>query len=188
MVAKVANKHTKYFSQKLQKSLETGKSVYRLLDNNEQIPVGGFNMSLVRYNNPWNVLNTLQRELYDPTFGRDSSDSSASTANWAPSVDISENDKEFTLLADIPGVDPEDIDISMEKGVLTIKGERSSENIDEGENYRRVERQSGQFYRRFTLPDSADADKIEAKSEHGVLTITIPKQEVAVSRRIEVKH
>lgn len=146
-------------------------------------------MSLVRYNNPWNVLNTLQRELYDPAFSRgDNSDSSVSTANWAPSVDISENDTEFTLLADIPGVDPKDIDISMEKGVLTIRGERSSENIDEGENYRRVERQSGQFYRRFTLPDSADADKIEAKSEHGVLTVTIPKQEVAVSRRIEVKH
>jgi len=146
-------------------------------------------MNLVRYNNPWNLLNTLQRELYDPAFNRENdSDSSVSTANWAPSVDISETDMEFTLLADIPGVDPEDIDISMEKGVLTIKGERSSENVEEGENYRRVERQSGQFYRRFTLPDSADADKIEAKSEHGVLKITIPKQEVAVSRRIEVKH
>lgn len=143
-------------------------------------------MSLVRYNNPWNLLNTLQRELYDPTFNNDAD--SASTANWAPSVDISENDKEFTLLADIPGVNPDEIDISMEKGVLTIKGERNTENVEEGENYRRVERQSGQFYRRFTLPDSADADKIEAKSEHGVLKITIPKQEVAVSRRIEVKH
>jgi HSP20 family protein len=105
-----------------------------------------------------------------------------------PSVDISENDTAFTLLADIPGVDPNNIDISMEKGVLTIKGERKSINAEESENFRRVERQSGQFYRRFTLPDSADADKIEAKSEHGVLTITIPKQEVAISRRIEVKH
>jgi HSP20 family protein len=145
-------------------------------------------MSLVRYNNPWNLLNTLQRELYDPAFSTGNDDASVATANWAPSVDISENEEEFTLLADIPGVDPKDIEISMEKGVLTIKGERSSENIDEGENYRRVERQSGQFYRRFTLPDSADAEKIEAKSEHGVLKITIPKQEVAVSRKIEVKH
>ena len=146
-------------------------------------------MSLVRHNNPWNLLNSLQRELYDPAFrNTDNDDASVATANWAPSVDISENEKEFTLLADIPGVNPTDIDISMEKGVLTIKGERSSEKVDEGENYRRVERQSGQFYRRFTLPDSADADKIEAKSEHGVLRITIPKQEVSVSRRIEVKH
>ena len=147
-------------------------------------------MSLIRYNNPWNLLNNLQRDLYsNPDYNRlNDDDASVATANWTPSVDISEDDNAFTLLADIPGVAPEDIDISMEKGVLTIRGERSSENIEEGENFRRVERQSGQFYRRFTLPDSADADKIEAKSEHGVLTVTIPKQEVAVSLRIEVKH
>ena len=146
-------------------------------------------MSLIRYNNPWNLLNNLQRELYSPEYNRLSDDdASAATANWAPSVDIREDEKAFTLLADIPGVNPKDIEISMEKGVLTIKGERQSENVEENENYRRVERLSGQFYRRFTLPDTADADKIEAKSEHGVLTVTIPKQEVAVSRRIEVKH
>ena len=146
-------------------------------------------MSLIRYNNPWNLLNTLQRELYNPELNRlNDNDASVATANWAPSVDITEDDKAFTLHADIPGVDPKDIDISMENGVLTIKGERHTENVEEKENYRRVERQSGQFYRRFTLPDSADADKIEAKSAHGVITITIPKQEVAVSRRIEVKH
>ena len=147
-------------------------------------------MSLIRYNNPWNLLNNLQRDLYsNPEYSRlNDDDASVATANWAPSVDISEDENAFTLLADIPGVDPKDIEISMEKGVLTIKGERQSENIEEKENYRRIERQSGQFYRRFTLPDSADADKIEAKSEHGVLTVTIPKQEVAVSRRIEVKH
>ena len=146
-------------------------------------------MSLIRYNNPWNLLNTLQRDLYDPEYNRlNDDDASVATANWAPSVDISENETAFTLLADIPGVDPKDIEISMEKSVLTIKGERFSENVEEKEDYRRVERQSGQFYRRFTLPDSADAGKIEAKSEHGVLKITIPKQEVAVSRRIEVKH
>jgi len=145
-------------------------------------------MSLRQYNNPWSLLNSLQRELQVPEYNRLNDDASVATANWAPSVDISEDDNGFTLLADIPGVAPENIDISMEKGVLTIKGERQSENTEENENYRRVERVSGQFYRRFTLPDSADSDKIEAKSEHGVLKITIPKQEVAVSRRIEVKH
>ena len=150
-------------------------------------------MSLIRYNNPWNLLNNLQRDLHNldhsPEYNRLSDDdASVATANWAPSVDIREDEKAFTLLADIPGADPKDIEISMEKGVLTIKGERQSEHVEEKENYRRVERESGQFYRRFTLPDTADADKIEAKSAHGVLTITIPKQEVAVSRRIEVKH
>jgi HSP20 family protein len=76
----------------------------------------------------------------------------------------------------------------MEKGVLTIKGERRSEKKSDEPNYKRVERQYGVFYRRFTLPDSANADAIEAQSEHGVLQITIPKQEVAQSRRISVKH
>ena len=145
-------------------------------------------MSLIRYNNPWGLINNLQRELHNPDYNNLDDDASVATANWSPSVDILEDEKSFTLLADIPGVDPKDIDISMEKGVLTVKGERNTENIEEKENYRRVERQSGQFYRRFTLPDSANADKIEARSEHGVLKITIPKQEVAVSRRIEVKH
>ena len=149
-------------------------------------------MSLMRYNNPWNLFDALQRDLYnlDRPQGRNQLDDEANvaTASWAPSVDITENDEAFTILADIPGVDPKDIEISMDKGVLSIKGERKSETVEEKENYRRVERQSGQFYRRFTLPESADADKIEAKSEHGVITITIPKQEVAVSRRIEVKH
>ena len=145
-------------------------------------------MSLRQYNNPWSFLNSLQRELQVPEYNHLDDDAAVATANWSPSVDISEDDSAFTLLADIPGVDPKDIDISMEKGVLTIKGERQSESTQEAENYRRVERVSGQFYRRFTLPDSANADKIEAKSEHGVLAITIPKQEVAMSRRIEVKH
>ena len=149
-------------------------------------------MSLMRYNNPWNLFNTLQRDLYnlDRPQGSNQLDDEANvaTASWAPSVDITENDDAFTILADIPGVDPKDIEISMDKGVLSIKGERKSETVEEKENYRRVERQSGQFYRRFTLPESADAEKIEAKSEHGVITITIPKQEVAVSRRIEVKQ
>ena len=149
-------------------------------------------MSLMRYNNPWNLFDALQRDLYnlDSPQGRNQLDDEANvaTASWVPSVDITENDDAFTILADIPGVDPNEIEISMDKGVLSIKGERKSETVEEKENYRRVERQSGQFYRRFTLPDSADAEKIEAKSEHGVITITIPKQEVAVSRRIEVKH
>lgn len=146
-------------------------------------------MNLRQYNNPWNLLNHLQRELQNTEYSRiTDDDASVATASWAPSVDISENETGFTLRADVPGVDPEAIDISMEKGVLTIKGERKAESAQDTENYHRIERQSGQFYRRFTLPDSADADKIEARSEHGVLTITIPKQEVAVSRRIEVKH
>ena len=145
-------------------------------------------MSLTRYN-PWSVFDQLQRELNMPMNKFDTDENgSIATANWAPAVDIKEDDKAFSLLADIPGVDPDEIEITMDKGVLTIKGERQSEKKTEEENYKRVERQYGVFYRRFTLPDSADADAIEAHSEHGVLKITIPKQEVAQSRRISVKN
>ena len=144
-------------------------------------------MSMTRYN-PWSLFDQLQRELNMPMSKFDTDENgSIATANWAPAVDIKEDDQAFTLLADIPGVDPDDIEVTMDKGVLTIKGERQSEKKTEEENYKRVERQYGVFYRRFTLPDSANADGIEATSEHGVLKITIPKQEIAQSRRITVK-
>ena len=145
-------------------------------------------MSITRYN-PWSLFDQLQREMNMPMGKFDSDENgSIATANWAPAVDIKEDEKAFTLLADIPGVDPDEIEVTMDKGVLTIKGERQSEKKTEEENYKRVERQYGMFYRRFTLPDSANAEGIEAQSEHGVLKITIPKQEVAQSRRISVKR
>lgn len=144
-------------------------------------------MSLVRYN-PWSLFDQLSRDLRAPLRTYDDEDGSIATANWSPSVDITEDDNSFKLLADIPGVKPDDIEVSMENGVLTIKGERNTEEKTEKENFRRVERQYGMFYRRFTLPETANADKIEAHSEHGVLKVTIPKQEVAQARRISVKH
>ena len=145
-------------------------------------------MSLVRYN-PWSLLDQLNHELNSPlsTIGRDD-DANVATATWTPSVDITENDNAFVLHADIPGVKPDEIEVSMDNGTLTIKGERKTEEKTEKENFRRVERQYGMFYRRFSLPDTADADKIEAHSENGVLKVTIPKKEVALARRISVKH
>lgn len=145
-------------------------------------------MTLTRYN-PWSLLDQLNRDLSNPLSTVDTDDdSNLAVARWAPSVDIKESDEAFTLLADIPGVNPDDIEVSMDKGVLTIKGERKSEKTDEKDDYKRVERQYGLFYRRFTLPDTADSEAIEAHSEHGVLKVTIPKQEVAKSRRISVTH
>ena len=145
-------------------------------------------MTLTRYN-PWSLLDQLNREFNAPLAytERDDDNGNVATANWAPAVDIKEDEKAFTLMADIPGVNPDDIEVSMDKGMLTIKGERKSEKETEEENYKRVERQYGVFYRRFTLPETANADAIEAHSEHGVLKITIPKQEVAQARRISVK-
>ena len=145
-------------------------------------------MALVRYQ-PWNSMEQLRREMGrffegDPSVEEGSS---IATSDWVPAVDIQENEKEFLIHADIPGVDPNDIDVHMEDGMLTIKGERESETKTEKEGYKRVERQRGTFYRRFSLPDTANADKISAKSKHGVLEITIPKQEKAQPRKIEVK-
>ncbi|MCK4864481.1 MAG: Hsp20/alpha crystallin family protein [Gammaproteobacteria bacterium] len=144
-------------------------------------------MSLVRYQ-PWNSMEQLRREM-GRMFDQHSSTegSSIATSDWVPAVDIKETEKEFIIHADIPGVDPDDIDVHMEDGMLTIKGERESETKEEHEGYKRVERQRGSFYRRFSLPDTANADKISAKSKHGVLEIIIPKQEKAQARKIEVQ-
>ena len=110
------------------------------------------------------------------------------TSDWAPAVDIKEEDNLYLITADIPGVKPAEIDVHMEDGILTIKGERESKTEEERDNYKRIERNYGVFYRRFTMPDNADADKISAKSEHGVLEVSIPKKEAAQARKISVTH
>ena len=150
-------------------------------------------MALVRYE-PWSLLDKFQDELnrlglFDQ-FQRESVDgdnSSVVTSHWRPAVDIREESDRFVIMADIPGVDPKDIEITMEQGVLSIKGERSSDKEVSHEGYRRVERVRGTFYRRFSLPDSADAEHIEAKGKDGVLEIVLPKLEKVQPRRITVK-
>ena len=110
-----------------------------------------------------------------------------SAADWVPAVDIKEEDTRFVIHADVPGVDPDDIEVRMEDGVLTIKGERQSEDKEEREGYKRIERVRGSFFRRFSLPDTADAEGITAKAKNGVLEIIIPKHEKVQPRRIEVQ-
>jgi HSP20 family protein len=107
--------------------------------------------------------------------------------DWVPSVDIKECKDAYEVAADVPGVEPKDIEVSLEDGVLTVKGERKSEAKDEGEGYTRTERSYGSFYRRFTLPDTADADNISAKTEHGVLKLRIPKKEKVLPKKITVE-
>ena len=144
-------------------------------------------MNIVRHD-PWTVFDRLNKELNSlmARSGDESDDSRVVTGRWAPAVDIREEQDQFVLVADIPGVDPKNIDITMENNVLTVKGERHLEQRDEKQGYSRIERVYGAFYRRFSLPDSADAEHISAKGEHGVLTITIPKKEKAQPRRITV--
>lgn len=112
--------------------------------------------------------------------------SSVVTSQWMPRVDIKEEPNQFVLYADIPGVNPEDIEVQMDKGMLTIKGERSQEQVSESDNYSRIERRHGSFHRRFALPDSADPEGIAASGNNGVLQITIPKRPETTPRRIKV--
>lgn len=115
-----------------------------------------------------------------------SDESSVVTSQWVPLVDIKEEGDRFVLYADLPGVDPQDIEVQMDKGMLTIKGERQSEAIVESERFSRVERRHGSFHRRFALPDSADPDGITASGHNGVLQIVIPKRPETTPRRIQV--
>ncbi|MCC5791163.1 MAG: Hsp20/alpha crystallin family protein [Legionellaceae bacterium] len=108
------------------------------------------------------------------------------TGTWAPAVDIKEEKDKFLVIADIPGVAKEDINISLENSVLTLHGERKSEIKEEKNGYFRTERIQGQFYRRFSLPQTADENQISAKYKQGVLEITVPKKTVAHQKRIEV--
>lgn len=117
-------------------------------------------MAITRYN-PWNLPARVPnefRDLFEKFFSEEQQDqSNVVTSQWAPHVDIKEEPGRFVILADIPGVDPKDIEVHMEKGILSIKGERKSETKEENEKFTRVERSRGVFYRRFALPDSADA-------------------------------
>lgn len=131
------------------------------------------------------------RQLIDKLFegsflqGNARDESSVVTSQWSPLVDIKEEPNRFVLYADIPGVDPQDIEVQMDKGLLTIKGERVGEVAD-SERFSRVERQHGSFHRRFALPDSADPEGITASGTNGVLQITIPKRPETTPRRIQV--
>ena len=144
-------------------------------------------MSLTHYN-PWSLFDQLQHEMHrmPARKNRDVDNSNAVTSDWVPAVDIKEEDNQYLLIADIPGVDPKNIAIHMENNILTIQGERNSELKAEQEGFKRIERQHGIFYRRFTMPEGVNAEGIQASSNHGVLTLQIPKQEATKPRKISV--
>lgn len=146
-------------------------------------------MSITRYN-PWNSQANLQDELkqvFDKFLtDNDADQSNVVTSQWVPRVDVREEAARFVILADVPGVEPKDIEIHMDKGILSIKGERRAEKREESERYSRVERSHGMFYRRFALPDSANPEGISAQGKNGVLEIFIPKRPETTPRRIAV--
>ena len=114
-------------------------------------------------------------------------DSEAVVTDWVPAVDIIEEKERFVLRADVPGVDPADIEVSMDAGVLSIAGQRAQESRSEDAGLQRMERVSGRFFRRFSLPDTADAEHVKAQCRNGILEVSIPKLPEIRARRIEVE-
>ena len=145
-------------------------------------------MSLIRYSaNQPRALQDEIKQVFDKFFDNGDGDaSSVVTSQWVPRVDIKEEAGRFVIYADLPGVDPADIEVQMDKGILSIKGERKTEAVTESERYSRVERAHGVFYRRFALPDSANPEGVTATGKHGVLEIAIPKRPETTPRRIRV--
>lgn len=148
-------------------------------------------MATMRYQ-PWTVVSQLQDEI-NRVFGNlNDAESSSATAEWMPAVDVREFADRFELLIDLPGVDPQAVEITLDNGVLTLSGERREERqtSTESENalqQERRERRQGRFYRRFILPDTADAENVNATGRNGVLEISIRKHAKAQPRRISVK-
>jgi HSP20 family protein len=149
-------------------------------------------MAIVRWEPFQNLLasqrgfDRLFREAFSPLTG----EGELSTRTWAPPVDIFENADNIVLKAELPGIDPKDVEIRVEDNTLYLKGERKFEREVKEENYHRVERSYGSFARSFSLPNSIAAEKVVADYKDGLLTLTMPKREEAKPKtiRIEVKH
>jgi HSP20 family protein len=146
-------------------------------------------MNIIKYD-PFREMRSLQDEvnrLFASSFSRGGGESDLMRGAWSPQVDIFENKDQIVLEAELPGMKPEDVNISIENNVLTIHGERKFEKKDEGDNFHRVERSYGSFTRSFTLPPTVSSENAQAEFENGVLRLTLAKREEAKPRRIEIK-
>lgn len=146
-------------------------------------------MSLTRWN-PRRDMMSLRNEmnrLFEQAFEGGSLGPWQSSTNWGLALDVAENDDAFVVTASVPGMKPDDLDITITNNVLTIKGEYKSDETIEEEQYHLRERRYGSFGRSISLPVTVDADAVDAQYEDGVLTLTVPKMEEAKPRRIAVK-
>jgi HSP20 family protein len=144
-------------------------------------------MSVLRYD-PWRLFHQVQRDMSNLFDARSFQRADAASApRWVPAVDIEDHHDRFVIRADIPGVDPKNIEIQTEDGVLTIRGTREEAQPAEAKFIAR-ETARGGFVRRFTLPDRVDTDAIKARSANGVLEVTIPKASAIQPRQIKVEH
>lgn len=144
-------------------------------------------MSIIKYD-PFRELRSLQDEmnrLFMTNYSRGSEEGFTSGA-WSPKVDIFENKENLVIEAELPGMQREDVDVSIENNVLTLRGERKFEKKDEGDNYHRVERSYGAFTRSFTLPQTVTAEGATADFKNGVLRVQLLKREETKARKIEI--
>ncbi len=145
-------------------------------------------MSITRYD-PFRDLRTLQEEvnrLFSSNLSRSFADEGMARGAWAPNVDIYENKDQIVLEAELPGMNREDFDLTIENNVLTLRGERRFEKKDEADNYHRVERAYGSFSRSFTLPQTVSGEGASAEYKNGVLRVVLAKREEVKPRRIEI--
>ena len=152
-------------------------------------------MSLIRWNPaqeltpfPSDILNIQQNinRMFDSFFRGDVFDQESTLSAWSPAVDIAERDDDYVVKVELPGVTKDDVKITTQDNIITIRGEKKQEKESKSANYHRVERAYGSFHRSFTLPGTVKEDKIEASFKDGTLAITLPKAEEAKPRTIEV--
>jgi HSP20 family protein len=132
--------------------------------------------------------NRLEKFFGRPSVGGNGGETEAmTTTQWAPLVDITEDDKEYIVKAELPELKKDEVKVTVENGELTISGERKFEKEEKGKKYHRIERSYGSFMRSFTLPESVNGDKVAADFKDGVLKVHLPKDEKAKPKAIEVK-
>ena len=146
-------------------------------------------MTVIARWDPFREFSTLQdrmNRLFRESYGPEGRDESLTTSQFAPPVDVYEDEHNVVLKVEVPGIDEKDIDVRVENNVLTVHGERKVEKEEKEENFRRVERQYGSFTRTFTLPSTVDAERIQADYDKGILKIVLPKKAEAKPKSIKV--
>jgi HSP20 family protein len=145
-------------------------------------------MAIIKFD-PFRDMITLRdkmNKLFEDAFVQRGEDKDMISSAWLPAVDIFESDNELVLTAEVPGIDEKDIEISLENNVLSIKGERKFDKETKEENYHRIERSYGTFYRSFTLPSYVDSEKINAVHENGILKIRMSKKHELKPKKVKI--
>jgi HSP20 family protein len=145
-------------------------------------------MAIIRWD-PFRDMVSLRERMnraFDDVFANRGEDKDLTPSTWAPAVDIYETENELVLSAEVPGIAEKDIEIRVEDNTLQLRGERKFEKETKEENYHRIERSYGSFYRAFTLPNSIDAETIKAEHENGILRVTMPKRQELKPRTVKI--